>query len=308
MISIAHFSQFIALALCLAALLMGLEIYRAGPDRTLRAYLVFLLGWCVIIFAHVLEAFLKAVIQDEIYDEHLRDIFYIMIIPLAALRLYMAWCFLILSFRWMEKKLSKYLLPSLGIYFIAFVPVAFLEPFNPDLSHIFRETVIFSIHLILNVSILWGALLFRKKNGKMAAGFVIFALLNLGLRLVNYIEHRIHEDVQMLGLGLVVMVFGLLNVLLIRRVLRPQRKLSEPDFDKLAAGSGITRRESEIIRLICQGKTNKEIAERLFISPVTVRDHTSNIYRKTGVRSRTQLASIFSPSLQAGNGENKTRH
>lgn len=307
MISIAHFSQFIALALCLAALLMGQEIYRAGRDRALKAYLAFLLGWCVIIFAHVLEAFLKAVLLDEVYDKHLRDILYIAIIPLAALRLYMAWGFLFLSYLWMERKPSKYLLPFLGTYFILFVPVAFLEPFNPEFSHFFREVIILSIHVILNVSIIWGALLFREKKRKLAAGFVVFALLNLGLRLVNFMEHRIHEDVQMLGLGLVVMVFGLLNVLFIRRVFRLQRKLSEPDFDELAANAGITRRESEIIRLICQGKTNKEIAERLFISPVTVRDHTSNIYRKTGVRSRTQLASNFSPSLRAGTGENNTR-
>lgn len=56
----------------------------------------------------------------------------------------------------------------------------------------------------------------------------------------------------------------------------------------------ITDREKEIIAQLCQGKTNKEIADLLFLSPLTVRDHLSNIYRKTGVNNRIKLAKVFS--------------
>lgn len=58
----------------------------------------------------------------------------------------------------------------------------------------------------------------------------------------------------------------------------------------------ITEREKEIIALVCKGKTNKEVAEILFLSPLTVRDHLSNIYRKTNVNNRMKLANIFSHS------------
>lgn len=52
---------------------------------------------------------------------------------------------------------------------------------------------------------------------------------------------------------------------------------------------GVTKREREIVREICSGKTNREIAETLFISLQTVKDHTHRIYRKLGVGSRVQL-------------------
>lgn len=56
---------------------------------------------------------------------------------------------------------------------------------------------------------------------------------------------------------------------------------------------GITPREREIIELICSGRTNQEIADRLFISLATVKDHNHNIFRKTGVRNRVELANLM---------------
>ena len=55
----------------------------------------------------------------------------------------------------------------------------------------------------------------------------------------------------------------------------------------------ISPREAEIIREICNGLSNQEIADRLFISLQTVKDHTSRIYSKTNVRSRMQLMTLI---------------
>ena len=51
----------------------------------------------------------------------------------------------------------------------------------------------------------------------------------------------------------------------------------------------ITKREREIIIQICSGKSNQQIADELFISLQTVKDHTHRIYRKIGINSRMQL-------------------
>ncbi len=56
---------------------------------------------------------------------------------------------------------------------------------------------------------------------------------------------------------------------------------------------GLTAREREIIELIGAGRSNQEIADRLFVSLATVKDHNYNIFRKTGVRSRLELANLF---------------
>jgi LuxR family maltose regulon positive regulatory protein len=50
----------------------------------------------------------------------------------------------------------------------------------------------------------------------------------------------------------------------------------------------LTPREMEIMSLICQGYSNPEIAGELSVTLNTVKKHTSNIYSKLGVRSRTQ--------------------
>ena len=49
-------------------------------------------------------------------------------------------------------------------------------------------------------------------------------------------------------------------------------------------------RETDIVRLIAEGLSNQEIAERLFISNGTVRNHISTILEKTGLEHRTQIA------------------
>jgi DNA-binding CsgD family transcriptional regulator/tetratricopeptide (TPR) repeat protein len=57
-----------------------------------------------------------------------------------------------------------------------------------------------------------------------------------------------------------------------------------------AAGLGLTRRQLEVLRLIADGRSNREIADQLFISVKTVSVHVSNILGKLGVASRGAAA------------------
>jgi DNA-binding CsgD family transcriptional regulator len=54
--------------------------------------------------------------------------------------------------------------------------------------------------------------------------------------------------------------------------------------------SGITAAEARVAELVAAGRTNREVAGELFMSPKTVEAHLSRIYRKLGVRSRAELA------------------
>jgi NarL family two-component system response regulator LiaR len=55
---------------------------------------------------------------------------------------------------------------------------------------------------------------------------------------------------------------------------------------------GITRREFEILELIAQGMSNREIAEKLFVSENTVKTHSSRVFDKLGARRRTQAVQL----------------
>ena len=54
------------------------------------------------------------------------------------------------------------------------------------------------------------------------------------------------------------------------------------------AACSISEREYEVLRLLQSGATNREIAAELGIKPGTVRNHTSSIYEKLGVRNRLE--------------------
>ena len=62
---------------------------------------------------------------------------------------------------------------------------------------------------------------------------------------------------------------------------------------KIAAGYGLTKREIEIVALVCAGKSGDEMCKSLFITHATLSKHLSNIYAKTKVKNRTQLFALF---------------
>src|SRR5690606_23487584 len=56
------------------------------------------------------------------------------------------------------------------------------------------------------------------------------------------------------------------------------------------AAAGLTPRQSEVLALVAQGLSNKEVGDRLDMSPSTVRAHVSAIFKTLGVENRTQAA------------------
>ncbi len=60
----------------------------------------------------------------------------------------------------------------------------------------------------------------------------------------------------------------------------------------------ISSREQEIIRLLLEGKSGRDMAEELYVSLKTVKAHISNIYRKLGVKSRWQLITLIRNSQE----------
>ncbi|MGO4300321.1 response regulator transcription factor [Leifsonia sp. RAF41] len=68
----------------------------------------------------------------------------------------------------------------------------------------------------------------------------------------------------------------------------PARARSAQGLDWPGKQEGITDRESEILALITQGKSNAAVAELTYLSPNTVKSHIRSVYRKIGAESRSQ--------------------
>ncbi len=128
------------------------------------------------------------------------------------------------------------------------------------------------------------------------------AALILALRLIEYRFLVVEHSLELYG-GLVALVFAAVGIWLGLKFTRkeqvvlvkevevpapPSFALNETKLDEL----GITKRELEILQLIANGLSNREIAEKLFVSENTVKTHSSRLLAKLNARRRTQAVQI----------------
>jgi NarL family two-component system response regulator LiaR len=125
------------------------------------------------------------------------------------------------------------------------------------------------------------------------------------IAVLKAIEYRwlvVEYSVEIYG-GLVAAVFASVGLWLglkltrhtetvvVREVVVPAPVNFERDQGKLES-LGITPRELEILELIAAGLSNKEIAERVYVSENTVKTHSSRVFDKLGARRRTQAVQL----------------
>lgn len=122
------------------------------------------------------------------------------------------------------------------------------------------------------------------------------------LKLVEYRFLVVQHSIEIYG-GLIALLFAVLGIwlglkltktketIIVKEVLLPAQAsftLNEVRLREL----GITRRELEILGLIAGGLSNREIAEKLFVSENTVKTHSSRLFDKLSARRRTQAVQL----------------
>ena len=131
---------------------------------------------------------------------------------------------------------------------------------------------------------------------------LLCGVLIAGLKFIEYRWLVVEHSLEIYG-GLVAAVFAGLGIWLGLRLTRPTetvvvREVVVPapvNFERdqgRVASLGITPRELEILELIAQGLSNKEIAARVFVSENTVKTHSSRVFDKLGARRRTQAVQM----------------
>jgi DNA-binding CsgD family transcriptional regulator len=88
------------------------------------------------------------------------------------------------------------------------------------------------------------------------------------------------------------LVTALENISILPRWEQEQAQLASYD-DLWREQYGLTKREIDIVRCVCEGMTNEQIADRLCISRFTVETHLKNIFDKTGVKHRAAFAGLL---------------
>ena len=135
---------------------------------------------------------------------------------------------------------------------------------------------------------------------------LIYGLIGgLLITLLKWTEYRflvIEHSIEIYG-GLIAATFAVLGIwlglkltgtrerIVVKEVPVPAGEPFVPD-ERKREGLGITPREMEILGLIATGLSNREIAERLFVSENTVKTHSSRLFDKLGAKRRTQAVQI----------------
>jgi len=116
------------------------------------------------------------------------------------------------------------------------------------------------------------------------------------ITLLKFTEYRflvVEHSLEIYG-GLVAAIFSALGIWLGLTLTRKKTAAGgpfQPDEQRIAQLS-ITPRELEILGLIAAGLSNREIAERLFVSESTVKTHSSRVFDKLGAKRRTQAVQL----------------
>ncbi len=135
---------------------------------------------------------------------------------------------------------------------------------------------------------------------------LIYGLIGgLLITLLKWTEYRflvIEHSIEIYG-GLIAATFAVLGIwlglkltgtqgrIVVKEVPVPAGEPFVPD-ERKREGLGITPREMEILGLIATGLSNREIADRLFVSENTVKTHSSRLFDKLGPKRHTQAVQI----------------
>jgi DNA-binding CsgD family transcriptional regulator len=128
---------------------------------------------------------------------------------------------------------------------------------------------------------------------------LIYGLIGGGLiTLLKWAEYRflvIEHSLQIYG-GLTALTFAALGIWLgVKFSAARQTNATPQPFaadEKKREDLAITPRELEVLRLIAQGLSNREIAEKLFVSENTIKTHASRVFDKLGAKRRTQAVQL----------------
>lgn len=188
-----------------------------------------------------------------------------------------------------------FILTVLFTFGLAFFIDRIYESFNFEFFVSSKYLLYFCYEIILIVvfAIFSFHIFFKKETTYIKSIFFYFLFYNILISILFIVASKFYFA----RIYFLLFYFGG-NIFLIYII--PKLKYSTPNktttnrLIQLYEKYAITKREKEIISEICRGKTNQEIADTLFISLQTVKDHIHNIFGKVGVKNRIQLRNIFS--------------
>jgi DNA-binding CsgD family transcriptional regulator len=249
----------------------------------------------------------------ELANNRLRFGFYDLVVNINNL-LYILWClsFVLLIYRMLGKapsRRAKTLLYLSGMIFLSFIIWNYIGTLRHDNS--LFQTITSEILCFTPVYVLGYSVFLLKeakkvnddKKGKAMNAFgqmfIFFPMLLFFYYTDSFFLHLMPDSVNQLAINVVDFCYNALIVIWSIRYFESmgadeaKAEIVDLTTHELIQKYQISKREQEIIQLVCSGRSNQEIADELFISLGTVKNHLYNIFIKLGIKNRTQLVKMF---------------
>ncbi len=249
----------------------------------------------------------------EIENNGIRLGFYDIVVNVNNI-LYVLWCFAFafLAYRMTGKSPSvgvKIFLSFSAIIFLSFIIYNYIGMLRHDRS-LFQEitseilcftplfVLVYSVYLLREARLVSDC---RKRKAMISFGlmFIFFPFLLFFYYADTFLIHLMPDKVNHLAINIIDFCFNALIVIWsIKHFESMGADEAKAEISNLSASElideyQISKREQDIIQLVCAGKSNQEIADELFISIGTVKNHLYNIFLKMGIKNRTQLVKMF---------------
>lgn len=304
------------IALLAAAVLtvwLAAGLFRRFPLKFLRYYLVSLVGFFAAGFLKIIGNY---TIQELFYNQSLPSaahsiaawVFCLLSLPFFILAVY---AFIAMVLSWAEKRfplvwqaIFVFFQAVLFVTFAAVGHAAYLGPVSGMIEvfyHVYVWIILADIVTLVVLLLLLAFVWIKKSAARLPLGIRSFAVTYAVLLAAGFI------GVFFIGPGkflrivdpMATFLIHLPPLFILRRTLgsyyqsRPLLGTNPEQVSAALARYHISEREAEIVRLLVQGRSYRDIEEELFISLKTVKTHVYNIYKKMGIKSRWQLLNLL---------------
>lgn len=310
MMHLTIFIYIMGLSLGLSAFGISLASYKLYRFKYLLAYVYYIAFLNIADFTFLIFYYYSLNLKESYIAYQFKmyliiDVFVVFFLMVAG-----TYAFIVLATGIVEKVLPKILK---YFYFIAFAIFFFIylittkefiisESINLFvLNHNATTLFMLSVTLIAIIQIFFNVKKLQNSHKRKAVN--IFGFIYLFIYTIIFIVFFLPHTANNILNSILCLSLNIVPILYLKRYLQRSywELLAEPgraeEIQHLFAEHNISKREKEVIHLILKGYSNKEIAQTLFISLPTAKQHIYNIYQKMGVKSRMQLNNFIRENI-----------
>jgi DNA-binding CsgD family transcriptional regulator len=302
----------LAFGLGTAASAHAILLYNRFPIRYLKLHSALLILLNTGVFLGLLFNYLQINLMDRLLSNTANFLYHSYYLMLSILTVFILYIFIGLVLSISKKNLPKKWRMMYWIYFTGLIlgqiVYSLLNPKPKEISQyaVFLLAIALSFFLVSYVFVF--LLYFQSRMFKIKAQRRLIQLLSLFLFLIFTASlfldaFQIFEVVPLeeylLYKSAVIYLLNLVSLVKLKgfvKTIFPQEAIpvgTNALMEHLFQKYKLTKREQQVVRLICSGKSSRDIENELFLSPHTIKEYIYRIYKKTGVKNRVQMLNLF---------------